>query len=98
MDLVYAVSSLSRFSSMPRKGHMELAKRLMGYVKKYPKRGYAINPMPLNLNIKFNSNHLIYKMTDSIAYLDVWCRIYGAEKGSQGGSDASISSKINGVK
>ena len=45
-DLNYAVSSLSRFSSAPRQGHLTLAKKIMGYLKKYPRRGYVVNPDP----------------------------------------------------
>eukprot|EP00957_Ditylum_brightwellii_P028930 2185603-Ditylum_brightwellii.AAC.3 len=36
-------------SAAPREGHLTLAKRLFGYLKKYPKRGYAINPNPLKI-------------------------------------------------
>ena len=45
-DISYAVSSLSRYSMAPRKGHLELARKIFGYLKKYPKRGYKINPEP----------------------------------------------------
>jgi len=47
-DINYAVSSLSRFSIAPRKRHLELAREIMGYLRKYPKRGYWINPLPPN--------------------------------------------------
>ena len=43
-DLSYAVSSLGRFLSTPLVGHLELFKIIFGYLKKYPKRGYVINP------------------------------------------------------
>ena len=39
----YATSSLSRFSVAPRQGHLEMARKLFGYLKKYPKRGHIIN-------------------------------------------------------
>ena len=45
-DLCYAISSLSRFSSAPRKGHLALAEHVLGYLHKYPKRGYIVNPAP----------------------------------------------------
>ena len=38
MDICYAVSSLSRFSVAPRKGHLELAKKLYGYLKNIPRK------------------------------------------------------------
>ena len=45
-DINFAVASLSRFSVAPRKGHLDLARKIFGYLKKYPKRGYVINPEP----------------------------------------------------
>jgi len=45
-DINYAMSSLSQYSMAPRKGHLELARKIFGYLKKYPKRGYKINPEP----------------------------------------------------
>eukprot|EP00957_Ditylum_brightwellii_P150168 11435529-Ditylum_brightwellii.AAC.1 len=36
-DLVHDVSSLSRVAAAPREGHRELAQRIFGYLKKYPK-------------------------------------------------------------
>ena len=45
-DLCYAVSSLSRFSSAPRQGHLQHARRIMGYLRKFPRRGFVINPDP----------------------------------------------------
>ncbi|MGH7954828.1 MAG: hypothetical protein ACREOZ_02585 [Gloeomargaritales cyanobacterium] len=46
-DIAFAVSSLSRFSCAPRTGHLEMARRIFGYLKKYPSKGYFINPRPL---------------------------------------------------
>ena len=46
IDITYAVSSLSRFSTCPRKGHHTLAKKILGYLKKYPKKGIVIDPTP----------------------------------------------------
>ena len=37
-DISYAISSLSRFSSAPREGHLMLARKVFGYLKKFPKR------------------------------------------------------------
>ena len=44
IDIAYAVSSLARFASGPRQGHLEMARHLMGYLKKYKKKGIIINP------------------------------------------------------
>ena len=42
-DLNFAISSLSRYCSCPRIGHLELARKVFGYLKKYPKKGYVVN-------------------------------------------------------
>eukprot|EP00957_Ditylum_brightwellii_P110496 8427787-Ditylum_brightwellii.AAC.1 len=55
---MYAVSSLSRFLAAPREGHLVLAQKLLGYLKKYPKRGYAINPNPLILDADYEKVEL----------------------------------------
>ena len=44
MDITLAVSSISRFASKPREGHMRRALKIIGYLKKYPKKGYVIDP------------------------------------------------------
>eukprot|EP00957_Ditylum_brightwellii_P070971 5393211-Ditylum_brightwellii.AAC.1 len=38
IDITFAVSSLSRFAACPRKGHMERAIYVFGYLKKKPNR------------------------------------------------------------
>eukprot|EP00957_Ditylum_brightwellii_P199032 15171723-Ditylum_brightwellii.AAC.1 len=40
LDITHTVSLLSRLSAMPRVGHLKLARKIFGYLKKYPKRGY----------------------------------------------------------
>eukprot|EP00957_Ditylum_brightwellii_P195243 14874475-Ditylum_brightwellii.AAC.1 len=52
-DLTYAVSSLSRFACAPQQENLTMARRLFGYLKKYPKQGYAINPNPLKMEVKY---------------------------------------------
>eukprot|EP00957_Ditylum_brightwellii_P203893 15336697-Ditylum_brightwellii.AAC.1 len=52
-NIMYAVLSLSRFSAAPREGHLELARRLIGYLKKYLKKGYVINHHPLKHDLKY---------------------------------------------
>ena len=54
-DINYAVSSLSRFSAAPREGHLKLARQILGYLKKYPKRGYVVNPAPPIINPTFEN-------------------------------------------
>jgi len=50
LDICYAVSSLSRFSSNPRSGHLELALHLFGYLKKYPARSVVLDSRPIVLD------------------------------------------------
>jgi len=47
-DINCAVSSLSRFLIAPRKRHLELAREIRGCLRKCPKRGHQINPLPPN--------------------------------------------------
>ena len=54
MDITFAVSSLSRFSSKPREGHLSRAIRILGYLKKYPSRGYKIDPREPPINGEFD--------------------------------------------
>jgi len=48
-DINHAVSSLSRFSIAPQKRHLELAREIMGHLRKNPKRRHWINPLPPNV-------------------------------------------------
>ena len=32
-------------------GHLDLVYKVFGYMNKYPKRGYATNTQPLNINM-----------------------------------------------
>ena len=43
LDIAYAVSSLSRFTSCPRKGHLERAISVFGYLKRYPNRRIVVD-------------------------------------------------------
>ena len=47
-DIAYAVTSLSQFNSRPREGHMKRIRKIFGYLKKYPNRGFVINPQDFN--------------------------------------------------
>ena len=50
-DIAYAICSLSWFQVAPRIGHLEQAIKVLGYLKKYKKRGYVINPKPPEFDI-----------------------------------------------
>ena len=55
LDIAFAVSSLSRFSQAPREGHLERTHKILGYLKKYTKRGYIIDPSDPILNTSYES-------------------------------------------
>jgi hypothetical protein len=46
IDITYAISSLARFSSAPREGHLTMARHVLGYLKKFPKKGIVMDPRP----------------------------------------------------
>jgi hypothetical protein len=54
-DINYAISSLSRYAAAPRKGHLEMAEEVLGYLKKYPARGYVINPKPPSIDPRYET-------------------------------------------
>ena len=53
-DINFAVASLSRFSVEPREGHLKRAIKILGYLKKFPTRGYIVDPSPPEVNIKYD--------------------------------------------
>ena len=52
-DINFAISSLSRYASAPRKGHLAMAEEILGYLKKYPSKGYLVNPNPPKIDPKY---------------------------------------------
>ena len=42
-DIAHATSSLAQFASCPRKGHLERALKVFGYLKKYPNKRVVVN-------------------------------------------------------
>ena len=42
-DICHAVAALSRFAAGPRRGHLDIARYMLGYLKKYPKKGYYVS-------------------------------------------------------
>ena len=54
-NICYAVSTLSRFSVAPGEGHLKMAQGILGYIKKYPKKAYFINPKKPNFDLKLDS-------------------------------------------
>ena len=54
-NICYAVSTLSRFSAAPREGHLKMAQGILGYIKKYPKKAYFINPKKPNFDLELDT-------------------------------------------
>jgi hypothetical protein len=42
-DIAYATSAMSRFNMTPREGHLNAVKRILSYLKKFPKRRVIID-------------------------------------------------------
>ena len=51
--MVYAVTSIIILSASPREVHLDLAMKVFGSLNKYTKRGYSINPQPLNIDMDY---------------------------------------------
>ena len=56
LDISFAVSSLSRFSSAPCEGHLQLAIYMFGYLKKYPSHNLVIDSGLLLVPEEFTSS------------------------------------------
>ena len=61
IDITYATSSLSRFAAAPREGHSILARKTLGHLKKFPKKGIVINPNPPDLQDYPNAPHEVFE-------------------------------------
>ena len=51
-------TSLDISSEAPWKGHLDLSKKVFGYLKKYSKYGYSINPQALNIYMEYDKLEL----------------------------------------
>jgi hypothetical protein len=49
-DVTYATNTLARFSMIPRLGHLEANKRILGYLKKHSEHRILLNPNPIDLS------------------------------------------------
>ena len=49
-------------------GHLELARRIFGYLKKYPKMWYAINPQPLTIDVDYEKVQMNHDLGNHYAY------------------------------
>ena len=74
-DISYAVCSLARFSHAPRRGHMALARRVMGYLKRHPSLAIPASGESPNIDVLAtppieDDLHLYGEMTDADANTD----------------------------
>jgi hypothetical protein len=67
-DLTHAISSPSCFAAPPWEGHLKLARKVFGYLKKYPKHGYAINPTPLKMDVQYEEVELKLSFGNQYSY------------------------------
>jgi hypothetical protein len=42
-DIAYATTAMSRFNMLPREGHLKAVKRILSYLKTFPKGGVIID-------------------------------------------------------
>ena len=68
IDICYVVSSLSRFSAAPRKGHLKLAQQLLGYMKKHKKKGYVVNIKSPTVDIRYQKIDIKKEFGNQYAY------------------------------
>ena len=47
---------------------MELSNKVFGYLNKYPKQGYIINPQPLTIDIEYNKLELKMDFVNQYSY------------------------------
>jgi hypothetical protein len=60
IDVTFATMSLSRFSACPRRGHLDRALKIFGYLKKRPNRRICIDssdPKFINFETEFSKNY-----------------------------------------
>ena len=56
LDIAFAVSSLSRFSTAPRTNHLGMALHLFGYLKKHPNRRIVMDSRPMQIDEELLKN------------------------------------------
>jgi hypothetical protein len=67
-DIHYAVCSLSIFQVAPRERHLKLNKKVLCYLKKFPKRGYVVNPKPSKFEMDMNKVKLARDFSNQYQY------------------------------
>ena len=61
-DIAHDTSSLARFASCPRKGHLDRALRVFGYLKKYPNKRIVVDSQePIVTGVALSSH---FKLVD----------------------------------
>ena len=52
-DIKYVVSFLNRYAAAPREKHLAMTRKTLGYLKKYLKQEYAVNPNLFQVTTKY---------------------------------------------
>jgi hypothetical protein len=63
-DTAYATSAMSRFNMLPREGHLKVFKRILSYLKTFPKRRITID-------ISY-PDHSIYPFEDHSNWVELY--------------------------
>jgi len=66
LDIAYATNVLARYSMAPRIGHLNAAKRVLGYLREFPHGKIMMDPRP------FDFAHLSHKIND----FETWKEYY----------------------
>ena len=59
---------MSRFSSAPQEGHLDLARRIFGYLNFFSNRGYIIDPQALTIDDNYDKVKMKYDLGNKYAY------------------------------
>jgi hypothetical protein len=63
-DIAYATSAMSRFNMLPREGHLKAVKRILSYVKTFPKGRVIIDTS--------NPDHYVYHVEDHSNWMEFY--------------------------
>ena len=59
---------MSRSSDTPQIGHLDLDRRVFGYLNKYPRRGYEINTKRLTIDANYEKVQIKYDFGNQYSY------------------------------
>ena len=62
------MTSLSIFAATPREKHLVWARKIFGYLKKYPKRGYVVSARPLKHDVISTEQEIVHDSGNQYTY------------------------------